>query len=229
MLLLVQCGDEKKLEEVLKEVLPEITSCLNKEFEIVQTSKPVEVAGGVVRGDFGLMIVEGEFLFGDVRVFLGRRCEGLESDVIFVVETKVDDASGEVIANAVERVMEKAIDVEVVSVLGKKGRPSILLRALSKPERVGEVAEVVMRETGSTGVRIYRVFRLKSPRKTVKVKVEGKYEVRVKVSGVNVKPEFEDVKAIAEKEGIPLPEAYRIVYRHVLSELAGESPADETL
>ncbi len=231
LLVIVQATEPDKLKPLFKEVVrflglsveedSDALDLLKSRAEVAFTSKPVEVAGGLVRGEFGCMVLEREFVLEGARIFVGRRVAGFEVDTVFVVETKIDDVSGEVIANAVDRIMERAIDVEVVSVLGKKGRPSLLLRALSKPEKVEEVASSVMRETGSTGVRVYSVLRLKSPREVVRVKVKVKgndkreHDVRVKVSGVNVKPEFEDVKKLAEKEGISLLEAYRIVYLHL--------------
>ncbi len=142
-----------------------------------------------------------------------------EKDDVVVVETKVDDVSGEVLANAVEKIMEVALDVEVLLALGKKGRPSFVVRALAEAGKAEELARVIMRETGSIGVRLVFTKRIKSPRivKKLKVRMSREYEIRVKVSGVNVKPEFEDVKRLAEGEGISLPEAYRAVYRAIYS------------
>ncbi len=204
------------------------------------TRNPVEVAGGFARGDFGIIAVEKEVIFGHIRVFAGEivagcgdeRCNGYESyskkheyDTVFVVETKLDDVSGEILANAASKVMNSAIDIEILPATGKKCRPSYIFRALSKPEKLGEVVETLMKETGSTGVRVYRVFRFKSWRKIerIKVKVGGKtYSVRVKISGVNVKPEFEDVRKIAEDAGISLLDAYRAVHTELLPNQKGQ-------
>jgi len=142
-----------------------------------------------------------------------------EKDDVVVVESKVDDISGEVLVNAVEKIMDVALDVEVLFALGKKGRPSFVVRAIAEAGKAEELARVVMRETGSIGVRLVFTKRIKSPRtvKKLKVKMSKEYEIRVKVSGVNVKPEFEDVKMLAEGEGISLLEAYRAVYRAIYS------------
>gem|GEM_PF-208865 len=144
-----------------------------------------------------------------VKIAVGKY---LEKDRVFLLETKIDDVSGEVIAHAVEKVLKYALDVEVLLASGKKGRPCFVLRVIS--ENVEKVAEIIMAETGSIGVRIFPIIRIKSPRKieTININVGNRqYSVRVKISGVNVKPEFEDIKNIAEKEGLSLIEAYRLV------------------
>jgi uncharacterized protein (DUF111 family) len=73
---------------------------------------------------------------------------------------------------------------------------------------------MLFRESTSIGVRLYPVRRAKLSRRTEEV--ETKYgRVRIKVSTdqkgriVNVMPEFEDCRRIAETKGIPLKEVYR--------------------
>lgn len=141
-----------------------------------------------------------------------------DRDCVAVLETKVDDVSGEVMSYAIERVLEKALDVEVIPAFGKKNRPCFLIRAIATLNAANEVAEVMMRETGSIGVRIIPLLRVKSSRcvKEIKIKISDRiYNVRVKVSGVNFKPEFEDVKRIAENERLSIVEAYRLVYSQI--------------
>jgi hypothetical protein len=151
-----------------------------------------------------------------LRLIVGRT---LSHDSVVLLETLIDDTSGEIIAHAIEKIGEVALDVSATPVTGKKGRPGIILRAISDFLRAEEVAERIISETGSLGVRIYPVYhRLIAPRelKSVDVEIHGeKFQVRVKKSGLLLKPEFEDVKRIAESLEMPLV----VVYRKILERI----------
>ncbi len=143
-------------------------------------------------------------------------------DSIVVVETNVDDATGEVIGYAMEKLSGIAYDVTAIPAYGKKGRPSVILKAISSVERSEEVAKTMMEETGSLGVRIIPVHhRLKAHRNEElrEVEIEGRrFSVRVKRSypdGQVVKAEFDDVKRIAEETGLPLRRIYEVLRRWI--------------
>lgn len=145
--------------------------------------------------------------------------ESLESDAIAIVETNVDDMSGEDIAFAVERIMEHSHDVSVIPALGKKGRPAYLIRAITDLSRAEEVAKVMMEQTTTIGVRILPAYhRIKEHRKSGKidVKVLGRrYNISVKVAGGKVKPEYEDLKRIAVETGMSIGRVREIVKREI--------------
>jgi len=149
-----------------------------------------------------------------LRIFVG---EMEENDEIVVIETNVDDVSGEILGYVLDKISKKALDVSAIQCIGKKGRPSVTIRALARIEDAQMVAKTMMEETGSIGVRILPVRRKIARREIKKQNVEifGKrFTVRVKVSSPSVfKPEFEDVKRIAEGLGIPLIVAYKEVLR----------------
>ena len=143
-------------------------------------------------------------------------------DSIVVVETNVDDATGEVIGYAMEKLSGIAYDVSAIPAYGKKGRPSVILKAISSVERSEEVAKTMMEETGSLGVRIIPVHhRIKAHRneEIKEVEIEGRrFSVRVKRSypdGQVVKAEFEDVKRIAAETGLPLRRIYQMLRRWI--------------
>ncbi|AEA48092.1 nickel pincer cofactor biosynthesis protein LarC [Archaeoglobus veneficus] len=154
-----------------------------------------------------------------LRLILGE-CHSHDS--IAILETTVDDASGELLGHAIEQISKLALDVNAVQVIGKKGRPAVLIRAITKLEKSEELSKLIMEETGSIGVRIIPVYhRLVAERKEEirEVEIDGKkFKVRVKISypGVAVvKPEFEDVKAIASELKKPLPVVYREVMKNI--------------
>ncbi len=153
-------------------------------------------------------------VFDGFRIVLG---ESFDFDSIAVLETNVDDASGEILANALEKLGEICLDVSAVQCIGKKGRPAVIVRALCRFEDVERVAKVMMEETGSLGVRVIPVSRVVEFRRIEERDVEvfgRRFRVRVKFSSSSiVKPEFEDVKRIAEELGIPLLAVYKEVLR----------------
>ncbi|MFO7967623.1 MAG: nickel pincer cofactor biosynthesis protein LarC [Archaeoglobaceae archaeon] len=142
-----------------------------------------------------------------------------EHDSVVVLETLIDDISGELVAHAMEKVGEDVLDISAIPATGKKGRPAVILRAIVEFSRSEEVGQKIISETGSLGVRIYPVYhRLAAHREEKEVEVElnqKKFKVRVKESGQLLKPEFEDVKRISETLNIPLIVAYRKVLQQL--------------
>jgi len=123
--------------------------------------------------------------------------------------TNLDDATGETIAHAVAAVLAAgALDAWVTPVLMKKGRPGHVLSALADEALAGVIAERLMAETGTLGVRARRVDRMVADRATGAVEVDG-FEVRVKVSPGRVKAEHDDAARVAAVIGIPAREVAR--------------------
>jgi uncharacterized protein (TIGR00299 family) protein len=154
-----------------------------------------------------------------LRVILGEGERPCEEDRVWIVETDIDDMSPEIHGYLMERLPESgALDVTLAPIQMKKNRPGVTIRILSHEAKVDTVIDTLFRESTSIGVRLYPVRRAKLHRRMDEV--ETKYgTVRVKVSTdhrgriVNVMPEFEDCKRIAEAAGIPLKEVYREIPR----------------
>lgn len=164
-----------------------------------------------------------------VRVTIGTAPSVEEKDTVCLVETNIDDATGETLGNLIEKLTEAgAKDVTVLTGTGKKGRPSHLVRVIcDNPLRNG-MLDVLFAETGTLGARIQQVERAILPREilTVPVKIEGStFNVHVKVSKDatgklrGAKPEFEDIKIIAARCNLP---ARRV------AELVGAQVAQKT-
>lgn len=146
----------------------------------------------------------------------------LEHDEVCVLETNVDDATGEELAYVVERLIEEgALDVSVVPALMKKGRMGSILMVIARREDVERMASLMALEGGTLGVRVYhgmhRMVARREMRK-VDVDVDGVREsVRVKVAFLpngtpfSLKAEHEDLRGIAKRRNIPLKRLSRIV------------------
>ncbi len=143
-----------------------------------------------------------------------RHNHGQQGDSIVQLETNVDDVTGEVIGYLIEKLMRAgALDVSVLPALMKKGRAGFVIRAIARAPETELLAKVMIRETGSLGVRVFpSIHRLVAERdqRNVQVEVCGRiYQLPVKVSRMNgellsVKPEYEDCKRIAEETNQPL-------------------------
>ncbi|MEM1909727.1 MAG: nickel insertion protein, partial [Thermofilaceae archaeon] len=119
----------------------------------------------------------------------------------------------ELLAHARDLLMERgALDVYTIPAVGKKGRPAFIVQVLAEPARARELAQLMMMELGTLGVRWTVVDRLKLRRETVEVEVSGE-RVRAKIAYdgegriVRVKPEAADLERYSRRKGVSLREA----------------------
>lgn len=150
-----------------------------------------------------------------LRLTLGQKLGTSHShDEIVILETNLDDVSGEIIGHAVERLMsEGARDVTVAPVLMKKSRPGQILSVIASSGMVERMASIMFEETGTLGVRQIPVHRHIANREfsTIELKVGRQtHKVRVKVARatdgriLRAKPEYEDLKRLAHETGMSL-------------------------
>jgi pyridinium-3,5-bisthiocarboxylic acid mononucleotide nickel chelatase len=129
---------------------------------------------------------------------------------MLLLETNVDDVSGEVLGHLVPLLLAAgAADAWLSPIVMKKGRPAHTVHVLSSPALAGECERIVLAETGSLGLRRTPVDRLALPRSTTVVDVAG-HSVRVKRGPWGAKPEHDDVAAAAAAAGLPLREVARL-------------------
>ena len=116
----------------------------------------------------------------------------------------VDDATGEVLADAIEQLLAAgAFDAWITPIVMKKGRPAFTVHALCDPARLELLRATMISHTGSLGIRATHVDRWPQQRSEQIVVVEG-HEIRVKVADHRVKVEFDDAKAVAAALGRPV-------------------------
>ncbi|MCW4008753.1 MAG: nickel pincer cofactor biosynthesis protein LarC [Candidatus Bathyarchaeota archaeon] len=171
---------------------------------------PLKVGYGAGNKDFAEMP-------NVLRVTLGAPLEsGLLTDSVVILETNIDDVTGEVIGYSVDRLLrEGAKDVCVIPMFTKKNRPGQILKIVADAKDAKRLSRVIIEETGTLGVRVYPCKRhiLNRELFSVDVQVDGVGEtVKVKVARdiqgkiIQIKPEYEEVKKLAEKKGKPLRE-----------------------
>jgi uncharacterized protein (TIGR00299 family) protein len=146
-----------------------------------------------------------------LRAVVGR-LEGQAGDVQ-LLEANVDDASGEFLGAAVERLLAAgALDAWLEPIVMKRGRGAYKACALVVAEDCERFVGLLMRDTGTLGVRHHRVGRTVAGRRTVEVELPyGK--CRVKIGSLDgedfvVSPENADAVRLASETGLPLPRVY---------------------
>jgi uncharacterized protein (DUF111 family) len=125
----------------------------------------------------------------------------------------VDDASGELLGAAVERLLASgALDAWLEPIMMKRGRGAYKACALVLSRDRELLIRLLMRETGTLGVRYHAVGRAVAERRIVEVELPyGR--CRVKVGSVDgedfvVSPEYADAVRLAGESGLPLPRVY---------------------
>ena len=142
-------------------------------------------------------------------------------DSIDILETNVDDISGEVIADAIMRFLKTgARDASAMPIIMKKGRPGFLIRVICTSDKSVELAELMARELGTLGVRcLPAVHRFIAERtiEHVDVEIAGKHRTMAVKYGwmhgeiYSLKPEFDQARDWATELGIPVREVLRAI------------------
>ncbi len=153
-----------------------------------------------------------------VRAFWGESGERGQGQIIELC-CHLDDMTAEALAFAAERLMEQgALDVSTVPATMKKGRAGVAFTVLCKSADEERLAQAILRETTTNGVRSRRCRRfLLTP--SVKT-VETRYgAIRIKCAdGFGIhreKPEYDDVARAATAAGLP----FRQVWTEILRQL----------
>jgi pyridinium-3,5-bisthiocarboxylic acid mononucleotide nickel chelatase len=140
---------------------------------------------------------------------------------MFLIETNIDDVDGEIIGNLIQVLMnEGARDVTVIPGITKKNRPVNIIRILSDNFKKEILIERLIKETGTSGIRMNEINRITLERNIIIIQVnvnETEYNIKVKIikdssnNIINIKPEFDDLKKIAEIENSSLKTIQELV------------------
>jgi len=152
-----------------------------------------------------------------LRLLVGQATEaepadGRTADQVWVLETNLDDISGELVGYCTTRLWEAgALDVYATGVQMKKNRPGVKLSVLCRADEVDAIEAILFEETTTLGVRRWPVSRHVLVRRAHRVEtpwgpVEGK--LGLGRGGPRFAPEFESCRRAAQQHGVPL----RVVY-----------------
>ena len=148
-----------------------------------------------------------------VRAFLGQvdppPSNELHPETISVLETNIDDMNPEVFPYVIDGALSLgALDAFIIPTVGKKGRPASLLIVLCPAKRQDALLEFIFQETTTLGIRYRLTERMTIKRDWIEVNTPwGRVRIkRAHLRGdvVNLAPEFEDCRKLAESSGVPL-------------------------
>ena len=152
-----------------------------------------------------------------LRLVIGEIKKSKETKEVEVIETNLDDWSPEGFPHISEQLFKLgALDVILIPVQMKKGRPGFMLQVISDPSHTWEIKKCILSETTSIGLRFHRMMRWTLPRETGTIETcFGKVGVK-KVETPNgpvLYPEYEKCRKTAERHQVPLRDVYTEVTR----------------
>lgn len=152
-----------------------------------------------------------------LRLLLGQGTEVEEAQEVEVIETHLDDWNPEFWPYVSQRLMAAgALDVCLIPMQMKKGRPGFLLRVIAEPALRQTVTTLLFSETSTIGLRLRREQRLTLPREKVTVATPWGELPAKKIhtpEGTVITPEYEACRAIAEAHQVPLQTVYAVIKR----------------
>ena len=147
-----------------------------------------------------------------LRVILGDEVstgEGIQKGDILVINSNIDDSSGEELGYVLEKLMDAgALDVSYAPIFMKKNRPAYRLEVICKAGSREKLCEIIFAETATIGVRYYPVQREELARMKTLVETElGLIEAKKVVTADGQSytyPEYESLRSIASDLGISM-------------------------
>jgi uncharacterized protein (TIGR00299 family) protein len=149
-----------------------------------------------------------------LRIIQGVQAEKQEG-TIWVLEADVDDMIPEILSYLNQLLLkEGCLDAALIPIQMKKGRPGFTIRCLANAAQKESLAQLILSESTTLGVRMYPAERVILARE--EREVETKYGlIKIKVAYdnegkvINLMPEFESCRQAAEEKKVPLKEVYQ--------------------
>ncbi|GCE12304.1 LarC family nickel insertion protein [Tengunoibacter tsumagoiensis] len=166
---------------------------------------------------------------GYVRLCLGEQIEhggsdsgSEDTDWITLLETHIDNMSGELLGGLMERLLgQGALDVSYTPIQMKKNRPATRLTVICALPDGERLASLLLRETTTLGVRLQSMQRLKAQRQQEQIETPlGPMLIKVKLLGqtmVSASPEYEECQRLALAHHLPLLDVYEIARQAIAS------------
>jgi uncharacterized protein (TIGR00299 family) protein len=147
-----------------------------------------------------------------LKIVRGTQRHNFDMNTVKVLETNVDDVSGEIIGHLIDKIMNQgAKDVSVYQGITKKGRPTNLISVICDDKTMHGLIEVMISETGTLGVRVSTMDRFTVTRqiREINVNLEGKtFSIKYKVFSFqgkfDFKIEFDDLKHVSKVLNKPI-------------------------
>ena len=174
-----------------------LTNLTNNSIEYYPSMNITSIGYGAGQKDFDA--------FSNVLKIIQGSENNSERDLVKILETNIDDVSGEILGHLIEKIMDQgAKDVSIYPGITKKGRPTNLVCVICDESIVDTIIDTLVLETGTLGIRILDSNRIIVPRTnhSFSLTFDGKsFEVNYKKSSykgkTHFKIEFDDLKNIS--------------------------------
>lgn len=178
----------------------------------------------VQRIGYGLGTRDSQQYPNALALWLGSEAVTKYSTGVKLIETNIDDMSGEMLGYVQERLFEMgARDVWFTPIQMKKNRPATMLSIIVSADKETEAVELVLRQTSTLGIRVRQLERIEAEREVVDVETTlGSVAVKLKrLNGaiVSVAPEYEDARLRALENNLPLQEVFNRIQREAESQI----------
>ena len=170
------------------------------------TNNPIEYYPSMNVSSIGYGAGQKDFeTFSNVLKIIQGDENNFEIDTVKILETNIDDVSGEILGHLIEKIMDQgAKDVSIYPGITKKGRPTNLVCVICDDVKVDTIIDTLVLETGTLGIRILNSNRFIVPRTDHNFSLtfdDKSFEVNYKKSSykgkTHFKIEFEDLKNIS--------------------------------
>jgi len=144
-----------------------------------------------------------------LRLFIGESEGGGTVDTVCLLETNIDDTSGELIGAVTSQLFEKgALDVYTTHISMKQNRPAVKISVICEIKDAGRLEKVLFEQAGTFGIRRQVISRSKLEREFVVVKTEyGRLRVKIGLLEgkiVTYKPEFSECLEASKRYNVPV-------------------------
>ena len=138
-----------------------------------------------------------------------------DTDWVTVIESNIDNMTGEALGDLMERLLAAgALDASYLPLQMKKNRPAVLLTIICRVEEGDALAQLLLSETSTLGLRLQQVERRKAQRTQQDIETPlGIMTIKVKRLGdriISAAPEYEECRRIALERSMPLEEVYEV-------------------
>jgi uncharacterized protein (TIGR00299 family) protein len=144
-----------------------------------------------------------------LRLFIGKTKREATVDTVCLLETNIDDTSGELIGAVTTQLLERgALDVYTCAISMKHNRPAVKISVICEIKDSAMLEQILFEQAMTLGIRKQIISRSKLERDFVEVETEfGTIKVKIGLSEgkiVSYKPEFSDCLEASKKHEVPV-------------------------
>ncbi len=150
-----------------------------------------------------------------LRLMIGET-QGEGTPGMVQIETNIDDMNPQMFGHIMESLFAAgAVDVYMLPMYMKKNRPATLLGVIARRQDEARLAQTILRETTTLGVRVVPLVRYEAQRRFEKVPTPyGEATIKIKLldgAPVQAMPEYDDCLRLSAEHGVALSEVYAAV------------------